>query len=157
MLTALAIPDYRLQPSDKPLLQFEERASNAPEAIKAFFYPGDNYGLQFVYPHKRATELAKRTRQHVLSTRDELGQNMKTQGTFCEQPGRAVASKDRSSWRESVRRARGTQTSWLCPRRNNSQARTSEGSRGARLPSVEVARQTWATPWTSTGNGRTFP
>src|SRR4030081_2875314 len=57
--TLVAVPDYRLQPSDKPLLQFEERAGNSPEAIKAWFYPGDQYGQQFVYPHKRAAELAK--------------------------------------------------------------------------------------------------
>src|ERR1700704_605747 len=38
----LAIPDYRLEPSDKPVLKFDERPSNSPEALKAWFYPGDN-------------------------------------------------------------------------------------------------------------------
>ena len=52
--TILAVPDYRLKPSDKPLIRFEERPSNTPEAIKAWFYPGDNYGVEFVYPHERA-------------------------------------------------------------------------------------------------------
>src|SRR5712664_1523610 len=62
--TILAIPDYRMEPSDKPVIKFEERAANAPEAVKAWFYPGDQYGQQFVYPHRRAVELAKRTRQN---------------------------------------------------------------------------------------------
>ncbi len=73
--TMLAIPDYRLQPSDKPVIRFEERPSGSPEAIKAWFYPGDIYGQQFVYPHKRAVELAKQTNQNVLSMPNELNQN----------------------------------------------------------------------------------
>jgi hypothetical protein len=79
--TVLGIPDYRLEPPDKPLIKFEERAANAPEAIKAIYYPGDNYGLQFVYPHNQATQIAKRTNQNVLQMRDNMSQNMKTQST----------------------------------------------------------------------------
>src|SRR6266436_4710922 len=37
--TILAVPDYRMQPSDKPLIQFEERPSDSPPAVKAWFYP----------------------------------------------------------------------------------------------------------------------
>ena len=62
LATILAIPDYRLKPTDKPVIKFEERPSGTPEAIKAFFYPGDEYGLQFVYPHDRAVQIAKRTK-----------------------------------------------------------------------------------------------
>jgi hypothetical protein len=74
--TILAVPDYRLKPSDKPVIRFEERPSGAPEAIEAFFYPGDNFGQQFVYPHKRAVELAKRTNHNVLSMSDDMSKNM---------------------------------------------------------------------------------
>jgi hypothetical protein len=63
-------------PTDKPVIRFEERPSGSPEAIKAWFYPHDEYGQEFVYPHKRATELAKRTNQSVLSMRDEMTKNM---------------------------------------------------------------------------------
>jgi hypothetical protein len=79
--TVLAIPDYRMQPSDKPVITFEERPAGTPEAIKAWYYPGDNYGQQFVYPHKRAAELAKRTNQNVLSMRDDMSKNMSTSST----------------------------------------------------------------------------
>jgi hypothetical protein len=84
--TILALPDYRMQPTDKPLIQFEERPSDSPAAVKAWFYPGDQYGQQFVYPHNRAVELAKRTNQHVLSMRDNMSQNMKTQATTASHP-----------------------------------------------------------------------
>jgi hypothetical protein len=74
--TILAVPNYRLDPPEKPIISFEERPSGSPEAIKAWFYPGDNYGAEFVYPHKRAVELAKRTNQNVLSMPDEMTKNM---------------------------------------------------------------------------------
>jgi hypothetical protein len=77
--TLLALPDYRLKTPEKPIINFEERAANSPEAIKAWFYPGDNYGVQFVYPHTRATEIAKRTNQNVLSMRDEMTKNINAQ------------------------------------------------------------------------------
>jgi hypothetical protein len=76
--TILAIPNYRMEPPDKPIITFEERASGAPEAIKAWFYPGDDHGHQFVYPQTRAAELAKRTNQNVLSMRNEMTKNMAT-------------------------------------------------------------------------------
>src|SRR6266566_4278003 len=39
--TVLAIPDYRDTPPDKPVINFEERPSDTPPAVKAVFYPGD--------------------------------------------------------------------------------------------------------------------
>ena len=74
--TILAVPDYRLKPTDKPVLRFEERPSGQPQALEAFFYPGDNFGQQFVYPHSRAVELAKRTNHDVLSMSDSMSKNM---------------------------------------------------------------------------------
>ena len=65
--TILAIPDYRLKPTGKTVVHFEERPSNAPEAIHSWFYPGDNYGEEFVYPKSRATQLAKQVSRPVLS------------------------------------------------------------------------------------------
>jgi hypothetical protein len=47
--TSQAIPDYRTTTPDKPIFSFEERPSGRPEALKAWFYPGDNYGEQFLY------------------------------------------------------------------------------------------------------------
>ncbi len=45
----LAVPDYRLKPSSKAVITFEERAPGAPQAIRAWFYPGSKYGEEFVY------------------------------------------------------------------------------------------------------------
>ena len=54
-----AIPDYRLQPTDQTVVKFAEVPSGSPEAIRAWFYPGDNFGWEFVYPKRRALALAR--------------------------------------------------------------------------------------------------
>lgn len=47
--TVMAVPDYLVETPDKPTIQFEERRGGSPEAIHGWFYPGDNYGWEFVY------------------------------------------------------------------------------------------------------------
>jgi hypothetical protein len=74
--TILAIPNWRLQPTDKTVMTFAERATGEPQAIRAWFYPGDNSGQEFVYPKKRATELARSTNQPVLYIPDEVAANI---------------------------------------------------------------------------------
>ncbi|HMD06426.1 MAG TPA: hypothetical protein VKH63_02765 [Candidatus Acidoferrum sp.] len=56
--TVLAINNYRLKPSGDTVVKFAERSGDNPEALKAWFYPGDNFGQEFVYPKQRAIELA---------------------------------------------------------------------------------------------------
>jgi hypothetical protein len=75
--TILAVPDYRLKPRGKTVITFEERAVGSPEAIRAWFYPGMNYGHAFVYPRTRARELARLTKTDVPSMPDNLAANTK--------------------------------------------------------------------------------
>ena len=56
--TVLAINNYRMQATDKTVITFNESVRGAPEAIRAWFYPGNNFGQEFVYPKARAEELA---------------------------------------------------------------------------------------------------
>ncbi len=70
--TILAVPDYRLKPTGKTVVHFTERPSGAPEAIHSWFYPGDNFGEEFVYPRSRAVQLAKQTNRPVLSMREPV-------------------------------------------------------------------------------------
>jgi LPXTG-motif cell wall-anchored protein len=70
--TILAITNYRLHPTDETVLTFRERAAGSPQAIRAWFYPGENWGQEFVYPKARAIELAKITQEPVLETPAEL-------------------------------------------------------------------------------------
>jgi hypothetical protein len=61
IVTTLAINDYRLRPTGKTVMTFNETPGDAPEALRAWFYPGDNFGQEFVYPKVRAIQLAKTT------------------------------------------------------------------------------------------------
>ena len=70
--TTIAINNYRLKSTDKTVMRFRERGEGQPEAVRAWFYPGDNYGQQFVYPRLRAIELAKIAGEPVLATPIEL-------------------------------------------------------------------------------------
>ena len=70
--TILAIPNYRLRATDKTVMTFRERPVGQPEALRAWFYPGRNWGEEFVYPKARAIELAKETKTIVLFTPAEI-------------------------------------------------------------------------------------
>jgi hypothetical protein len=66
--TILAIPNYRLKATSKTVITFSERPAGEPEALRAWFYPGKNWGDEFVYPKARAVEIAKLTNTPVLYT-----------------------------------------------------------------------------------------
>ena len=70
--TILAIPNYRLKATDKTVITFRERPAGQPEALRAWFYPGRNWGEEFVYPKAKAIELAKVTNTPVLFTAVEI-------------------------------------------------------------------------------------
>jgi len=63
--TILAIPNYRLEPTDETVIEFRERPADRPQAVKAWFYPGHAYGIEFVYPKEEAIQLAKAEREPV--------------------------------------------------------------------------------------------
>jgi hypothetical protein len=65
--TILAIPNYRLKATDKTVMTFRERPAGQPEALRAWFYPGREWGEEFVYPKAKAIELAKVTNVPVLA------------------------------------------------------------------------------------------
>ncbi len=70
--TILAIPNYRLKVTGKTVITFRERPAGEPQALRAWFYPGRNFGEEFVYPKARAIELARSENATVLSTPAEL-------------------------------------------------------------------------------------
>jgi hypothetical protein len=66
--TILAIPNYRLKTTGDTVMTFRERPAGQPEALKAWFYPGQDWGEEFVYERSRAIELAKESNETILST-----------------------------------------------------------------------------------------
>jgi len=66
--TVLAIPNYRLQPTGKTEFQWWETPAGQPRAIRAWFYPGDNFGQEFAYPKTEAVAIAATTKENVPTT-----------------------------------------------------------------------------------------
>src|SRR3954452_15850962 len=66
--TVLAIPNYRLQPTGKTEFQWWETPAGQPKAMRAWFYPGDNFGQEFAYPKNEAVQIATVTHESVPTT-----------------------------------------------------------------------------------------
>jgi hypothetical protein len=66
--TILAIPNYRLQPTGKTVFSFWETPPGQPKALRAWFYPGDNFGQEFAYPKSAAVQIAAVSHQQVPTT-----------------------------------------------------------------------------------------
>ena len=69
--TILAIPNDRLEATDKPVVLFAERASGSPQAVKVWYYPGERTGDEFVYPKSQAMRIAKASHERVLAYNDD--------------------------------------------------------------------------------------
>jgi hypothetical protein len=63
--TILAIPNYRLRPTDHTRFAFWETPEGVPKAVRAWFYPGDNFGQEFAYPKKLVAQLAAARPVHL--------------------------------------------------------------------------------------------
>jgi hypothetical protein len=79
-----AIADYRMQPSGDTIINFDERPAGQPEAVKEWFYPGENEGLEFIYPKSEEVELTQGTQPPVLLRPDEQLDNSSPDTTKVE-------------------------------------------------------------------------
>src|SRR4029077_2838146 len=66
----LTMSDHRMTPTEKPVVMFSESPAGSPPAVKAWFYPGETDGYEFVYPKDQAMKVAQQTHQPVLTTAD---------------------------------------------------------------------------------------
>jgi hypothetical protein len=64
LTTFLAISDYRLEPTDKTMIQLEGREASPAEAIHSWFYAGESDGLEFIYPKSDAASVGPKPAAH---------------------------------------------------------------------------------------------
>jgi hypothetical protein len=76
--TVLAIPNYRMQPTGDTEFQWWETPAGQPKAMRAWFYPGDNFGQEFAYPKNEAVQIAASTAQNVPTTYAETEAELAT-------------------------------------------------------------------------------
>jgi hypothetical protein len=69
--TFFAVRAERPTPPEKPEVTFMETAAGTPLPIKAWWYPGERTGYEFVYPKEQARRLAKSAKEPVLTTAAE--------------------------------------------------------------------------------------
>jgi hypothetical protein len=77
----LTIPTQRTEPSAEPEIRFMETAEGTQPAIKAWWYPGNTIGWEFIYPKEQALKLAKTASGSVLTTasaQNDTTEEMKT-------------------------------------------------------------------------------
>jgi len=68
LTTILAIPNYRLEPTGNTVFSFWEMPPGQPRALRAWFYPGDNFGQEFAYPKTKAVAIAAVSHTEVPTT-----------------------------------------------------------------------------------------
>lgn len=66
--TVMAIPAWRENPSSKSIFTFYEAPVGQPQAMRTWYYPGDNFGQEFVYPKERLTVLLAGVNRGTTST-----------------------------------------------------------------------------------------
>jgi hypothetical protein len=76
--TILAIPNYRLKPTGKSAFQWWETPRGNPPAMRAWFYPGDNFGQEFAYPKGLSAKIAQSVQQPVPTITAETPAELKT-------------------------------------------------------------------------------
>ncbi len=88
--TVLAIPDYRDTAPEKTQVSFYEAPAGQPMPIKAWFYPGEKYGREFVYRKHEAALIAAAAKETVPSEETygavASAQTQVTQPAVTEQP-----------------------------------------------------------------------
>jgi hypothetical protein len=63
--TIFAVPNYKVRQTGKTVLTFWETPAGQPKALRAWFYPGDYYGQEFLYPKTRVTQINQVASQQV--------------------------------------------------------------------------------------------
>jgi hypothetical protein len=94
--TLLAIPNYRIKPTGDSKFTMWETPANQPQALRAWFYPGDNFGQEFAYPKSKADEIAmvSKTEVPTLSGSDEASFGVSTKpATETAEPVTSAAVK----------------------------------------------------------------
>ena len=66
-----AMRSTRPEPAKEPEVRFMETAAGMPLAIRAWWYPGERTGYEFVYPKDQARQLAMEAKDPVLTTQAE--------------------------------------------------------------------------------------
>ena len=142
----ITIPQDRLEPPNDNLIMFAERPAGAPQAIQAWFYPGDRIGEEFVYPKSQAMAIAKANRKAVLATSDESKSSASESERMAAMKSSSVSRVDESGQMKNEPATTTAQSNTAAP------ANTATGSRRSRAVGTTGAQSTTAPRSTTASN-----
>ncbi|MGA3186048.1 MAG: hypothetical protein ABSF22_02975 [Bryobacteraceae bacterium] len=96
--TILAIPNYRLRPTGKTEFTFWEVPAGQPPAMRAWFYPGDNFGQEFAYPKNMSAQIASVANVPVPTATVASAEEYKTAPVTATDQTGATATLDASTY-----------------------------------------------------------
>ncbi len=131
--TILAIPNYRLQPTGKTEFQWWETPAGQPKAMRAWFYPGDNFGQEFAYPKSEAVAIAARVTENVPTTYAQTETELTTARVGTVDRAGTEMELDRQTYQQP----RTTQMAQATPRQATEMAQNT-----APAPSTPMAEDT---------------
>jgi LPXTG-motif cell wall-anchored protein len=78
LATTVAIRTRSNKPTgeSQSIFTYYQRTAGAPQSLRTWMYPGDEWGEEFVYPKSRATQIAQISRESVAATENEASANL---------------------------------------------------------------------------------
>jgi len=126
----LTIPDQRAKPSNDPVVMFNERPAGEPPAVKVWFYPGETYGYEFVYPKDQAIKIAKAIHAPVAAIADNTSSDAdslaKAKVTHIDENGRVEDNAASASNAANSAAIASDNAANAAPARSNSGAAASD-------------------------------
>jgi len=78
LTTFLAVPNYRLRATGKTEFQYWEVPAGETKALRAWFYPGDSFGHEFVYPKGETAQLSADASTKIPTTTAQSNEELRT-------------------------------------------------------------------------------
>jgi hypothetical protein len=106
----LTIPNERRDPPKDAEVSFLETASRTPSAVRAWWYPGERTGYEFIYPRAQARQLAQTTGASVLTTKSDTTKAEETRTGELTRIDATGRDRDASAATDNASSARETGT-----------------------------------------------
>jgi LPXTG-motif cell wall-anchored protein len=124
--TVIAIPNYRMEPTGDTEFGWYETAANQPPALRAWFYPGDNFGQEFVYDDERSQQLAQGAQNVMTAERSAEERQADVDLLARQQQVAIVTAEDEEAQRQQELERRNAE---LAQQQREAEAREREEAR----------------------------
>ena len=104
----LTIPNERRDAAKDAEVSFLETAARTPSAVRAWWYPGERTGYEFIYPRAQARQLAQSTGSSVLTTKSDTTKTEETRTGELTRIDSSGHDQDAAAAADNARGARET-------------------------------------------------